>query len=418
MPPNDSSLTRYLDTLYPVACMLAGPDAANPLLRHTFERAADTPPKDRPSDRKAWLLRLLIDTHSETAGTPGPKEGRPDGVRRAVAEDAVARVLPAAFVTGSETERLILTLDALEAPTDTLAQVLHTSAEAAEANRAQAWTDLSDRVRDALPGPQRALVEETISREHLRTAVREDLTGRFETPPSSLRSVLRAILQRGEADGERHDNADTTPPDDSSSAAQGASPNDNEQTSGRPWRRMIVGGALLVLLVAGAVFAVSQLSSSSPPPSTLSSLSAAAADTLRPTRELSDPTAARSYIQDTWQRRVAVPSIEGASLRGIGQFRFGDAEVPAVVFAEDDASESITVLAFNYALLDRLEDQLQVDNDLRTALAENQGLLSRSEADTGVVLWRQRDDILVAVAPHLSADALEARIAPGGDSSR
>ncbi|MFO8100348.1 MAG: hypothetical protein R6T83_12100 [Salinibacter sp.] len=421
MPPNDSSLTRYLDTLYPVACMLAGPDTADTLLRHAFEQAATTPPKDRPSDRQAWLLRLLIDVHSQTARAGGGPGTSPDALRRAVAEEAVDRALPAAFASGSETDRLVLLLDALDAPTETLTQVLQTSPKDAEAKRTQAWTHLSDRLQNALRGPERALVEEAISKEHLRAVVREDVAGRFQTPPASLRSVLRAILQRGEADLKRRDDTDAASADDPSSSPPGPPPStsDDEPSSGWPLRRTVVGGVLLVLLVAGAVFGMLQLQSSpSPAVPTLPSLSASAADTLSPRREMTEPAAARSYIQATWQRRVAVPSIDGATLQGIGHLQFKDADVPGLVFADEDASTTITVLAYNYALLDGLGDDLQIEDDLRTGLANNEGLLPRSESGDALVLWRQRDDILVAVASHLSPEALEARIVLARDSAR
>jgi hypothetical protein len=417
MPPDDAPLTHHLDTLYPLACVLAGPDAADTLLRHTYERAADTPPDDRPTDTQGWLLRLLVDTRAQATDPDSSRSPHSDTLRREVAESAITRVLPVAFAGSSEEERLVLTLDVLGAPVDTLAQALNTSPTDANQIRSQAWSALRDRLQNTLRGPERSLVDDAMSEEYLRSALREDITARFQSPPAALRSVLNAIEERAEAS--------TRPAAPSPSSSSGEEPPSSDSVreandAGRSQRRLI-GGVLFLLLAAGIAYGIVrfQASSPAPPPALdLPSLSAAAADTLRPTYATSDPAAARTFVQTTWQRSVAVPSVTGAALQGVGAFRMGDTSVPAFVFSESDGPESITVIAFSYAVVDQLGEQVQLNASLREALAQNEELISRTANGRAAVLWRHRADILVAVAPHLSPEALQKRIVPEPGSVR
>lgn len=415
MPSDNASLTHHLDTLYPLACVLAGPDAADTLLRHTYERAADTPPDDRPADTQGWLLQLLVDTRAQATDPASPRSAHTDALRRDVAESAISRVLPIAFATGTEKERLVLTLDVLDAPVDTLAQALNVPPTDADQTRSQAWSALQDRLRNTLRGPERSLVDAAMSEEYLRSALRKDITARFQSPPAALRSVLNAIEERADASTRTGSSALSSAEDAPSSESRDAPKN-----TGGIWRR-VIGGGLFLLLIAGIAYGVVrfQAASSTPSPAPdLSSLSAAAADTLRPTYETSDPAAAHTFVQTTWQRWVAVPTVTNTALQGVGAFQMGDTSVPAFVFSEPDGPESITILAFSYAVVDQLGEQVRLDASLREALAQNEELISRTSDGRTAVLWRHRDDILVAVAPHLSPEALRQRIVPEPGSVR
>jgi DNA-directed RNA polymerase specialized sigma24 family protein len=415
MPPDDASLTRHLGTLYPLACVLVGPDTADTLLRHTYERAAATAPEDRPADTQGWLLQLLVDTHAQATGPTGPRPSHTDALRREVADDILSRMLPAAFATGSEEERLVLTLDVLDASPDTIGQALDAPPDAIEDKRTQAWSALRTRLLEGLSGPEHTLLAESISTEQLRTALRENVTSRFPSPPAALRSVLHAILQRAEAEDAAPPAAPSSP--EKSPPADARAPTVPENNT----RRRLVGGLLVLLLIAGATYAVLQFQSpgsTAPSAPDLPTLATAAADTLRPSYETSDPVAARSFVESTLERRVSVPSVSGAPLQGVGRLRVNDLRVPAFVYAEADGPESITILAFHYAGLDRLGDRVHLSDDLRNALAKNQELLPQPTDGQAAVLWRQRDDILVAVAPHLSPEALRDRITPAADSLR
>lgn len=415
MPSDDVSLTDHLGTLYPLACVLAGPDTADTLLRHTYERAAATPPEDRPADTQGWLLQLLVDTHAQATGPTGPGPSHTDTLRREVADDILSRMLPAAFATGSEEERLVLTLDVLDASPDTIEQALDAPPDTIEDKRTQAWSALRTRLLDGLSGPEHTLVAESTSTEQLRAALRENVTTRFQSPPASLRSVLHAILQRAEAEDAAP--PDTPRPQEESPPADAREPSVPENNT----RRRLVGGLLALLLVAGAAYGILQFQSAGPVVASapaLPALASAAADTLQPSYDTSDPAAARSFVETTWERRVSVPSVSGTTLQGVGRLRVDDLSVPAFVYAEADGPDSITVLAFHYAGIDRLGDRVRLSDDLRNALAQNQELVPRTTDGGATVLWRQRDDILVAVAPHLSPEALRNRIAPAADSLR
>jgi hypothetical protein len=124
-----------------------------------------------------------------------------------------------------------------------------------------------------------------------------------------------------------------------------------------------------------------------------------------------DPEEASAYIRETWGRRVSVPSIEGAPLQGVGRLQAGSGvTVPVVVYADPSEEARIALYAFSYALLDRLGNRGTLDRSLRAKLAANRSLLNDEHDNRGVVLWRQRDDIFVAVAPHLDPSSLRARL--------
>lgn len=407
MPSDAPALSEHLDTLYPLACVLAGPDTADTVVRHTFERAAATPVDARPEDTRSWLIQLLLDTHPNPQQSDGAPPAQGNRLTQEVATEAAARVLPAALAACSDTQRLILTLDVLDGAEETLARALHTTPDAIESRRADAWEALEEALLGSLVGPERALVADTFSASDLRALLREDVTSRFPAPPSSLRSVVRAILRQSEAE------ADGTSSD--------ASPSDEATAEADSSERSLVWAGVLLLLVIGAAYGFFQLQSapSAPSPPNLAALSVSAADTVRPSFETSDPATAGTYLRTTWRRRVAVPSVTDATFQGIGQLQVGTgARIPAFLYTDDRTTGQVTVFAFNYALLDELGERVQLEGDLRRALATNDDLISHTtDAGQAVVLWRQRDDILVAVAPHLDAKTLRDRLVPAGPST-
>jgi hypothetical protein len=123
------------------------------------------------------------------------------------------------------------------------------------------------------------------------------------------------------------------------------------------------------------------------------------------------PEEAAAHIRRTWDRRVSPPTIEGASLTGVGRLsvKMG-ASVPVLRYRDSEGGGEILAFAFNYALMDTLGEQATLDRERRAKLAANRGLLSQQRRNRAVVLWRQRDDIFVIVAPDISTSTLRSRI--------
>jgi hypothetical protein len=408
----ESSLIRHVQTLYPLARVLAGSEEATSLIEDVYTHAADVPPAERPSDERGWLFGLMIDRRDgnlHPAGAevhPGAETSfTDDPFRREVAAQTAERMLPVAFAACSIHERVILAIDVLASPSDeVLAVALDTTATNARSVRDRARSALRASLRDILNGPERMLVDVALPDEALRTHLRTLLEDRFQPTPSSLRSTVRDIVERARAEraAARSD----------ASAPEASSPSSIQQ-----WLsvRSLLGALALLSVVAAGIAGWTYFFPSSPASTSSSqsvvALSAQQAPNVTTTQPTSDPAAASAYIRKTWSRLVSVPSIDGASLQGVGRLRVGsDVTVPVLLYADPSAEARIALYAFNYALLDRLGPQGTLDRTIRSKLATNRTLLNEEHGSRSVVLWRQQDDILVAVAPHLEPSALRSRI--------
>lgn len=418
----DRSLLHHLEGLYALVRVLAGPDEAAALLRAVYEHAAQVPPPQRPSDERAWLFRLVGEARDGdlAAADPGsPADGDSsftnDPFRREVAAETAERRLPVAFAACSLQERFVLAIDVLSEPSDeVLAAALNTSPTRARSVRDQARSALRASLRDVLRGPERMLVDVALPDDVLREHLRDLLLSRFPPAPASLQSSVMEILDRAQAQRERE-----SPSTESTPLLDGASVRDRWKQALTAVRdalslRGLIGGIVFLVVVMAGIGSASYLFSSSPaPPSPrgVVDLSAAQADRVERVLQTETPSRASAYVYQTWDRRISVPRIEGASLRGVGQLSLPmDTDVPALLYADDETGTELVALAFNYALLDQLGDRATLDRTHRTRLATNETLLAEQRGDRAVVLWRQRDDIFVLVAPSLQADTLRSRI--------
>lgn len=406
------SLARHLRALYPLARVLAGADEADVLIRRVYERAASIPPQERPSNEQGWLFRLMIEAReapSESAEAETAVEGETsftdDPFRREVADHTAKRMLPVAFAACSRHERSILAIDVLTDDSDeVLASTLDTSVSDAQAVRDRARSALRASLRDVLSGPERMLVDVALPDDALRSHLRSLLTDRFQPAPATVRSTVTELLERAGPHG-----SEAT--EDGPSRSWGGAAREALSQTVSPKR---LGGLLLIaLLVAGGLGGASYFfSSADPVPRSVIEQSVQQASSLQAIHSTNTPADAATYIRDTWNRRVSVPSIEDASLDGVAHVPFGtDAEVPALLYTDEDSGDQIVTYIYNYALLDRLGDQATLPPPLRSKLAANESLLSQQHEDRAVVLWRQRDDIFLVIAPNADEEALRARIA-------
>jgi hypothetical protein len=408
-----TSLDRHLDSLYPLARVLVGPEQADALIEQVYRRAAAVPPAQRPDDGRAWLFRLMMQVRD---GSVSDAEGEvsddaessfpDDAFRRSVAEQTAERKLPVAFAACSVHERFVLAVDTLADPADAvLAAALDTSTEEASAVRDRARAALRASLRDVLTGPERMLVDVALPDEALRSQLRALLSDQFQPPPSSLGHRVTEILESSAA---QHATADAEETESSEASGAGAVMD--------ALRRALVSRTVLAVvvglfLVAGGIGGLSYVTSSGPSGQDVIELSVDRAADLPTALETGSAAEAADYIRRTWNRRVSVPTIEGAPLQGVGRLAVaGAAEVPALLYRDDATGTRLVAYAFNYALVDRLGDRVQLSRDLRAELAANDAPLPRQQSGRGVVLWRQRDDIFVLVAPDSDAETLRARL--------
>lgn len=401
---------QHVRALYPLARVLVGDDEAEALIRRVYEHAAATSPAERPDDTRAWLFELLLNAQDdalEADETEHPPDTEcsftDDPFRKEVAKKVAAEKLPVAFAACSVHERLLLSIDVLTHPSDeVLAQALDTPLADAQSIRDQARSGLRASLRDILNGPERMLVDVALPDDALRRHLRDLLTDRFHPVPPSLQSDVSAILRRARQEKEKN-----TPsvlpawlPGWFESVIQALSS-----------ARGIASLVLLLVLGLAGIGTVSYFSLRTGPsgPTSLVDLSVRQAASVHMAHPARSANGAAAYIEQAWGRRLSAPTINGASLRGIGRSSLGREEVPVLLYADETSGQQIAAYAFNYALLDRLDNRVVADRSLRTQLASGR-LLPRSQSHRAVVLWRQQDDIFVVVGPASDPDALRARI--------
>lgn len=404
--PESSSLLRHLETLYPLACLLRGPDEADELLIQVYERAAAEPPSpNRPDNLRVWLIGLLFEIGSGPSHSPSDSAVAPemasdtsDSLRREVARDLVRDALPAALAACSSQERFLLALDAMgedegadrDVPTTALPS---TSADIQEL-RSDARVALRTHLQDVLSGPEWTVVEKALPEEALREMIRDALMDRFSHAPDTLRVRIQATLQGARDTHEQSVGEDPPRANESSSFF-----------SRLPWG--VGTGLVLSLLALGLVIAsligISHLSPSTPSPSEagpgIVDFSAQQAASVSSVYETRRPDDAEAYVESTLNRQVTVPTIEGTRLQGVGQVRVADtAKAPVLLYVDTDDSSRAAIFAYNYALVDQWDGGVTLDPPLREKLARSKRLVGSPDSLQRGLLWRHRDDIFVGVA--------------------
>lgn len=412
--PSDSSPSPgTLKTLYPLACLLAGPEEAPNLLLRVYQQAVERPPTERPDTLNEWLLALLRATSdegtfsgTETGAAPNADSSPADSLRQEVAEQRAKEALPVALAACSPQERFLLAVDALEESEDPqdppLSPALDTTTSDA---RAALWS----RLRAVLSEPESALVEEALSDAFLRDAMRNLVTSRFSPVPRSLRSQIRETVQTARTKDSSAEDDEFSSPEKSSSLLDRLPPRPNPRFL---FLTLMIG----VLVVAGGI-GVSYVtqSSSAPSPSSTSliAFSAERAGSVAPDVTASSRAKAEAYVESTWNRQIQPPVIEGAQLQGVGRIRTGDdTEIPVFLYTDEDDSSRIATFAYSYALVDQIGSTVTLAPGIREELAQRNHPVAPEHASGTGLLWRDRDDIFVVVAPSIPADSLRTRVRP------
>jgi hypothetical protein len=410
-PHSDSSpLLEHLETLYPLACILVGPEEAPHLLRRMAVDAVEGPTAEQPTDLKEWAPLLLQTARNDQARSETNfKSGAVDEIetadawRRDAAEQILETALPIALARCTPQERFLLGLDGLE----TVPPSFQTEAlgDAVDTTGSEVRERLRTLLEDILSDTEYELVEETLSEEAFQKAIEDLLATRYPTVPRSLRSQLQETLQAS-----RLPEATASPPEESESLL-------DSLPSGPKPRTL-----LFVLLIGGLVLAggigvsyyTESASPSTPSSRSLVAFSAEQADSVTPVHETNTRSEATAFVDSAWNRRVAVPTIDGAELKGVGRVRAtDDTEIP--IFVHTDGNTRFTTFVYSYALLRRIESEATLSPEIRDALAEaHQVMDADGETPKRGLLWRDRDDIFVTVAPTLSPDSLRARLRPQG----
>lgn len=168
--------------------------------------------------------------------------------------------------------------------------------------------------------------------------------------------------------------------------------------------------ALLIILASGLIASgLSNLTKRSQE-TNLISLSIRQAKHIEAGFETTEPDDAENYVRESLRRRIDVPAIEGAELTGVSIHDAGDgARIPVLLYRNTNESGDIVLYAYSYAFLDAHGRRFQLTSDLLERI-EMEDLFDLSDSgEANVLIWRQRDDIFIAVTES-DIEALENRI--------
>lgn len=354
------------------------------VLRGVARAAGGFPDDDVPGleDSDADPLAGFVEGHV-TADLPfvGVQAGR----------DIRNRLLPLVLGTLPARDRAMIWFSAagIAAPAD-LARILDTTPETAGRWMRSAQRALVQRLFQAAALPEKPLLAAAESVEPAREAVRRILDALTEPVPVDLhrRMVPPEVLP---------------PP----------VPPTRRPSGGSPLRRTLL---ILALIVTAAVvgYGIQGLRPESAPTVQRASDAArraiAIAADAEPDFRTSSAEQAEVFVRDRIGWQIVTPIIDGHPLTGVAIVRIDPAlEVPVLFFAAG-ADDPVVVVTYTYAFLDRAAPTLYLDRDLGRQIAEpgRFGLLDAGR--TKALVFRNRDDIFVAVTTG-DAGALQDAIA-------
>ena len=187
-----------------------------------------------------------------------------------------------------------------------------------------------------------------------------------------------------------------------------APPAEPGRTGGSALQRLVLAG-LLIAAAALIGYVLSNPSADAPDPDVFAR-SVGAADQLEIVLDTADPLEARRFVRAEFGWRVGVPVFgqSGPQMRGVAVAQVAPAvEVPVFLYAREPGLQ-VAVFAYSYALLDQVPDRLRLARADYDDLAAGTPTVRRA-GGSFLLLWRDRDDIYVAVtdlAPSLLAETL------------
>jgi hypothetical protein len=418
--PNDSSLLDALPALYAAAAVTVGREAAPDRVVQAYRQAAGSatpapPTPDRPETRSAasatprealphWLHTLLDkaalpDEGSDAPPTAAPsaEAAAPDPLQQTVAESLLKETLPVALATCSPSARFALAAAAL-APGAAAPDALP------ESEASEAPPSLGPALQSVLPDAQFALVDTAFSDADLRAALRSWLAAEYTPLPPTLQPRVQSTL----AEARAHHSPAATP--EAPDAAEASPP----RTAGAS--RSLLGTLLGAALLVAGIGALSLLQPFSSSPSSseepLLPFLATQASTVSLDTPMTSRTDAEAYIASTWARRVQLPSLAHASLAGVGQVMLpSDRPVPVALYRDSTTAGRIAAFAYSYALADR-SSRSPLPTAIRNALAPHRQPVRHTQDGTTGLLWRNRDDIFIALSTTIPVDSLRPRLHP------
>lgn len=408
------ALLQYVPNVYALAqSVAADADAAAHLVEatyvHAFARLSEVDGA-RPAAQsdKQWLFTVLMDVRKERlrrrreAEDDGnrPAPGTPlHAIRQRLARDAVRRTFPTVLATLPGGLRVLLLLCEVEGLSCAeAAPIVGLDAEEACARLEQARTAARTSLRSEVSNRERHLLDTSLSGDWLSDALHHVLESEFAATPPTLQPAI-AEAARGHLP--TANDRDPTPPPEATNATA------RTEGSSRLARGLF---ALLLILTVGLIGYLATSLLERPPETNLVVLSAEQADAVRPVVTTDRPAEAEQFVQEQLRWRLTLPSIDQATLKGVGLIELTEnMQVPVFLYRDDLTGDPLTLYAYTYALLNRFEDRLQLAPDILRQIQDDRHFDLHDLGDQRVLVWRHRDDIFVAVTLG-EAEALQERI--------
>lgn len=403
-PDLRDALLQHLTSVYALAQSVSPhAEAASHLTAATFQQAFEQlsdDPQARPESMsdKQWLFHLLMQVRR---ATPAEESATPPvplyALRHQLAGNYVERTFPRVFATLPGGLRVLLLLCEVEGLSCAEAgQILGLSKDEACERLKQARTAAESSLRNEATLRERHLLDTSLAEDWLRTALRRTVAEDLASVPPTLVPILMDAAAQPVA-----------PPQIKKPEIH--APEATPTTS----RAVHIGFAALLILTAGLIGYVATTLLERAPETNLIVLSAQQADTVNPILTTTNPGQAEAFVQEQLQWRLTLPSIEGATLHGVGILDItSGASVPVFLYQDDGTEASITLYAYTYALLNRNQDQIQLAPDILRQIETDRHFDLHDLGEQKVLVWRSRDDIFVAVTTTDAATLRERIVFP------
>ncbi len=416
------TLLQHLDSVYLLA-QAVSPDAkeAAQLVEATYTQAFVTYPLNHTDhDDKRWLFHLLMHIRheqieferlvAEEESPPGSPPEALHALRRGLAQHVADRALPAVLATLPDEQRLLLVLcDAEGLACTDAAYVLDLDAETACLRLEQARTAMHDALHADVSERERQLLDQNLPDDWLRPTLRRTVEAMFGPPPPTLRpAILKAtpltIPMATIASALAR----------SRSASSASSPDSalpSRRKDGMRWYRPLV--VLLLILGIGAIGYLTSRSLDREPETNLITLAVRQADAVRPSIETGSAEQAENFVRDELNWLLTLPTIDDAVLTGVGSREVAPGVTVPVFLFDDTLDETdgpaITLYVFSYALLERHKEHIQLEPEILRQIQDDEQFDLHDLGRRNALVWRNRDDIYVAVTPG-DPEALRKRI--------
>jgi DNA-directed RNA polymerase specialized sigma24 family protein len=402
------ALLQHLDGLYTLAQGLTLDAAvAVRLVERTYQAAFQSVDDVPEGDEKAWLVRSMMRLSGHMDEAPAapdaPEPALPADYRRRLAEQFLDRMLPSVLVTLPDQDRLLLLLSDVEGmPCEEAARVLDRDEDETCSRLETARAELRAALFAGASEVEERLVHSSLPLNWLKSALGRAMAAEFSPVPPTLRASVAAL--RGVSEPVEMRPAPPVPPRVTTLRAA-VRPRDAQRRAGRAL------SALVLIVVAGLVGVFVSTMSTEEVDTSLISLSARHAYDVAPTFRTGSPEQAERFVRDRLGWRLTVPNISDASLSGVGIREVAPGvEVPVFLYEEVGSGMAVVLYAYTYAMLDRFDDRISLERDILTQIQDDAHFDLHDLGDDKVLIWRHRDEILLAVTRG-DAERLRRRIA-------